>query len=727
MKDFLRKHFQGVTDGSITLYMKRKGDKYSNTKWFNLQDADIWDKLEAAALDADENGWDCYFSTCPGTRADMTQHNRLTQKHVTSIPALFIDFDTKADTSKADDAKIPDNQESAAAALKALLQPSYMVNSGHGIHAYWKLDNPLSMGEPAQKLLRSFAAKIAEKTGFKDLDISASETARILRLPGTHNHKDTPLQVSIMEDTGIIYSVDSIMNWIKPKRITIPKGTIPEGKRNSTLFTVGRSLRGQGLNDESIRKTLTEVNSKQCIPPLDDTELNKTIASVCTKSPGPNGGKGYQGGTAGYVMREIGTDEPDSGKEMNLGAFLMGLEYDRFGKPVRSINNFLTIMKTDPFYTGVRFNELKGSAEKPTPQGYEEWRDADDAASIYYIESSFDGLYSKEKHELALQNLLSLPDRKVHPVKESIQAIKWDGVNRIESFLTRWMKADDTPYVREVSRLIFAGGINRLYEPGCKFDLIPILIGTNQGEGKSTIVRWLAMQDDFFGVINMFEGQASMEQLLGVWIGEVSEMLAMARAREVETVKDFISRQTDYWRKPYEKRPAVQKRSCIMIGTTNHSRFLSDKTGNRRFLPVRVNSTGSDIFDNENELKGFIRQCWAEAKARYDAGNMPPYEDRNIISDIREAQENALEDDWRVGAIQAYLEKKPIGTRVCIRELRQFALYPTDNNLKDDKKESRELGTLMDREPDWEKMAGKARPTKCGNEYGSQYCWEKIG
>ena len=384
-------------------------------------------------------------------------------------------------------------------------------------------------------------------------------------------------------------------------------------------------------------------------------------------------------------------------------------------------------MKTDPFYTGVRFNELKGSAEKPTPQGYEEWRDADDAASIYYIESSFDGLYSKEKHELALQNLLSLPDRKVHPVKESIQAIKWDGVNRIESFLTRWMKADDTPYVREVSRLIFAGGINRLYEPGCKFDLIPILIGTNQGEGKSTIVRWLAMQDEFFGVINLFEGQASMEQLLGVWIGEVSEMLAMARAREVETVKDFISRQTDYWRKPYEKRPAAQKRSCIMIGTTNHARFLSDKTGNRRFLPVRVNSIGSDIFDNEFELKGFIRQCWAEAKARYDAGNMPPCEDRSIITEIKAAQEDALEDDWRVGAIQAYLEKKPIGTRVCIRELRQFVVHPTDNNLKDDKKESRDIGIMLDREPGWESLGSKkARPTKCGKEYGAQYCWEKI-
>ena len=68
-------------------------------------------------------------------------------------------------------------------------------------------------------------------------------------------------------------------------------------------------------------------------------------------------------------------------------------------------------------------------------------------------------------------------------------------------------KCEDTPYVQEVSRLIFAGGIHRLYQSGCKFDDMPVLIGTKQGEGKSTLVRWLAMRDEYFTEVNEFDGQ----------------------------------------------------------------------------------------------------------------------------------------------------------------------------------------------------------------------------
>ena len=705
MKDFLRKHFQGVTDGYITLWMKNKETQKSKTLWFNMNTETIWDELETAALDADATGWDCYFSTCPGGRADMSDINRLRGQDITDIPAFFMDVDTKQDATKKDK-YVPDTQAAAAAALKAAFPPSYMVNSGNGVHAYWRFDKPIPANAATKKLLSTFAARIADAIKFKDIDVKASEPARILRLPGTHNHKSIPLQVSVIDDTGITYSLDSITAWMQ-------QGMIPEGTRNDTLFRKGRSIRAKGADDAAVREQLSILNSTRCKPPLDADELNKIIVSVCTVEPGPSSGSGT-----------IGKKPADIGQEINFNSFEMNLEPDRFGKPLKSIDNFLIIMKNDAYYDGLRFNELKGSPEKKTAHGYEEWRDADDAASMYHIESNY-GLYSKEKHELALQNLLSLPERKIHPIKEYIQGIKWDGQNRIESFLPRWMKTEDTPYTREVSRLIFAGGINRLYEPGCKFDLIPILIGTNQGEGKSTIVRWLAMRDEFFGVINMFEGQASMEQLLGIWIGEVSELLALARAREIEAVKDFISRQTDYWRKPYERRPAVQKRACIMIGTTNHAKFLIDKTGNRRFLPVRVNSSSNDIFEYEYEIKEFIKQCWAEAKSRYDAGNMPPYENRSIIESIREAQEDAMEDDWRVGRVQAYLERFSTGTRVCIWELRHNALYPTDNNLKDDKKESRELGVLMDREPGWERMSKKQRPTNT-KELGPQYCWEKI-
>ena len=62
-------------------------------------------------------------------------------------------------------------------------------------------------------------------------------------------------------------------------------------------------------------------------------------------------------------------------------------------------------------------------------------------------------------------------------------------MERISTLLIKWLKCEDTDYIREVSRLIFSGGINRVYNPGCKFDDMPVFIGTKQGEGKKHICQ----------------------------------------------------------------------------------------------------------------------------------------------------------------------------------------------------------------------------------------------
>ncbi len=157
------------------------------------------------------------------------------------------------------------------------------------------------------------------------------------------------------------------------------------------------------------------------------------------------------------------------------------------------------------------------------------------------------------------------------------------------------MKAEDNEYTREVSRLIFAGGIHRLYSPGCKFDDVPVLIGTSQGEGKSTIVRWLAIHDDHFTEVTEIDGQKGVEQLEGAWICEIAELLALTKAKEQEAVKSYIARLKDKYRKPWGKNTDELPRRCIFIGTTNNEQFLRDKTGNRRFYPVKVNSKGQFI------------------------------------------------------------------------------------------------------------------------------------
>ena len=281
---------------------------------------------------------------------------------------------------------------------------------------------------------------------------------------------------------------------------------------------------------------------------------------------------------------------------------------DKDGKPLPTIENFATIMRNDAVYSAIRYNELSGCGEIHNKTKITKWSDADDANSQMYIEAKY-GLYSKDKHAAALRILFD--ERSYNPIIDIVDNIKWDGKERCKHFLSEWAKVADSDYTREVSRLIFAGGIHRLYAPGCKFDDVPILIGIRQGEGKSSLIRFLAINDAYYGEINLVEGQQAIEQLRGKWICEISELLALTKKKEQEAAKAYITRQVDSYRKPWDRNVSDLPRRCIMIGTTNSDTPLSDNTGNRRYYPVEVHCNGYDLFDHEQECRDYILQCWA--------------------------------------------------------------------------------------------------------------------
>ena len=376
--------------------------------------------------------------------------------------------------------------------------------------------------------------------------------------------------------------------------------------------------------------------------------------------------------------------------------------------------NFVRILYEDPEFSDIRFNELRNAVEDFGDKGYQSWTDTDDAKARTYIESKY-GIYNLKKFDDAFRIYAS--SKAYNPVKQIIEFQKWDGESRICDFLTKWMKADNSAYTREVSRLIFAGGINRLYKPGCKFDEMPVLVGTRQGEGKSTIVRWLALDDDFFSEVTEFEGQKAIESLEGAWICEVSELLAMTKAKDVEAVKSFITRQNDRYRMPFDRRVTDHKRRCIFIGTTNKEQFLTDKTGNRRFFPVKVYQTAQELFEREREVREYILQCWAEALVLYGDGKLKPYADSTLSEVIKERQASATQDDYREGMIRDFLEGKE---EVCIPMLWYEALGMR-SDLKPTRKDSTEIGLIMQNCEGWVKQ----KSAKKFKDYALQRYWKK--
>lgn len=414
-------------------------------------------------------------------------------------------------------------------------------------------------------------------------------------------------------------------------------------------------------------------------------------------------------------------------KEMisrNASATAAFLDLDKNGLPAETIDNFFSIMIEDEEYRNIRFNVISGRAELPkkTTSGEEivdAWDDTDDAASQHYIEDTFH-LYAPQKHQNALRMFFRA--REYNPIQDLIETIQWDGVNRVENFLHEWMKVEDTPYSREVSRLIFAGGINRLYHPGCKFDDVVVLVGEAQGEGKSTIVEWLAINPQWYGVVKHIEGKDALEEISGKWVCEISELSAFKRADDVEAIKAFVTIDRDRYRRPYDRYPQDYPRRCIFIGTTNQSQFLVDKTGNRRFYPVSVYQNGYYLRDHEEECREYISQCWAEARERLKAGNMPPFATKELVTEYKKYQDAAMEDDWRVGVIEDYLRKFGVGERVCCLQIFRECISPDQDHGNPKKAESSAIGQIMSKQRDWKRLKSTSRFGK----YGTQKGWERV-
>ena len=351
----------------------------------------------------------------------------------------------------------------------------------------------------------------------------------------------------------------------------------------------------------------------------------------------------------------------------NVNDITVQLSKDGNDKVANNIYNYKTILAEDPIFKDMTYNLM---SRLPEIRG-RKWEDADDSKTRMYIERKY-SIYSPQKLEDAIKILFS--ERGYHPLKDIIESVEWDGVERIENMLIKYMIADDNDYSREVSRLVFAGGIHRIYNPGCKFDYVPVLIGTHQGEGKSTFIRWLSLDEEYYRTISTIENKEGIEILEGAWICEIDELLALTKTKDVEAVKSYITRQVDIYRKAYERRPGPQPRQCIFIGSSNKSQFLTDKSGNRRFLPIRVTQQGEVLYAYEEECKADILQCWAEALYKYNQGELPAFPKLSLKQAILEQQNSAVEDDYRVGMIEEYIRKWNC-EHVCVLEIWERALH----------------------------------------------------
>ena len=335
--------------------------------------------------------------------------------------------------------------------------------------------------------------------------------------------------------------------------------------------------------------------------------------------------------------------------------FLSKLKRDKNGTPESDVFNCLVVLKQDPTLKGkirldefahrlVVIDDLPWRGKDETPY----WTDTDDACLRNYFATKY-LIKGKGIIDDALQEVTQ--DNKFHPVREYLKGLTWDGECRLDTLFIDYIGAEDTEYIRAVTRKWMCGAVARVMDPGVKFDTAIVLYGS-QGLGKSLILERLGRKWFNNSLVDI-KTKDALEQIQGSWIVELAE-LAPTYKNDNEIVKAFISRTSDRFRSPYGRRTEEYPRQCVFAGSTNNLMFLKDRTGNRRFWPITGDKDRKTKHSWELS-KDDIDQIWAEAFVYWSEGE-PLVLEGALEEEALRIQLSHTEGGELVGLIEEYLE-----------------------------------------------------------------------
>lgn len=436
-----------------------------------------------------------------------------------------------------------------------------------------------------------------------------------------------------------------------------PSG-IQAGGRNDKLFRKAIGMMHDGTAYETALQMIDILNKCECKPPLSGDEVLRIVRSAY-----------------GYEPEE---KEDDSIIDING----VKLEAQMSGKKkvaIKNVSNVVNILGQDALLAGrIGFDERamqiavkdklpwdRDGMEYPRP-----WITADDSNLLAYIDRVYKiNALSYYSHGLTAYS----SNERFNPIAEYLDSLEWDGVDRVSTLLHDCLGAEQSDYTAEAMRLFLREAYWRAKKPGCKADYC-LLLGGPQGLGKSTFIRMLAHRDnwanDNFNSLNT-EGSVAYERLAGSWFVEMAEMLCIRKSSAIEAFKAFVTSTCDKFRAPYARFAEDHPRACVFALTTNQEVYLSDMTGNRRFLPIECGKEPATISMFDGKFEEYINQVWAQIAAQEDGAPLLLSKDGEAARE--KLFDNHAEEDPRLGAITDWLDKHRY-ERVTVPQIMEEAL-----------------------------------------------------
>ena len=344
-------------------------------------------------------------------------------------------------------------------------------------------------------------------------------------------------------------------------------------------------------------------------------------------------------------------DEPETNLDDTLA-------YNAKGVILKNVHNVASIIRLHEEWKGVvAGNVLSGyidfrkpppwrDAQRPNIQG-KTWQDEDDIRLQMWVSKEYKLEVSKSVCNDAV--MVVAGQSLYNPVLDMLSTLKWDGIQRIPGWLTTYMGAEDSPYVRAVGTRWLIQLVARQYNPGCRADGVLILEGT-QGIRKSTGLSVLVGHEHFADNVGDINSKDAMQVLRGKWLIEIGELSSHNRA-ESGAWKRYISTPYDVYRPSYGRATIEVPRTCVFAASTNQHVYGKDETGARRDWGVRVRLVDVEGLQRDRE------QLLIEAVTRYQAGERYWLEGTEAAQQ-EERQEQARDCDAWEDAISVWVKEQ---------------------------------------------------------------------
>ncbi len=325
----------------------------------------------------------------------------------------------------------------------------------------------------------------------------------------------------------------------------------------------------------------------------------------------------------------------------------------------RCLSNLIVILENDESWRScVRLdkfsNRIAISATAPiTRDPDQRWSDTDVLKTKAWIEREYGIRPSTDDIHGAITVVADT--NSFNPLRDYLDALpapNGDQEDLLDTFLVDFFGAPDTPLTRALGAKWMISAIARAYKPGCKVDTMLILEG-KQGLKKSRFLQQLCPEKTWFtDGLSDFGSKDQAVEVEGKWIIELAEMKGFGK--ELDAIKAFITREAENYRPPYARNDIHSPRKCVFAATVNPevAGYLRDSTGNRRYWPIECTKQSPELPPATRD------RLWAEAKARFEAGERWWLEDEELIAAAEaEQQRRVILDAWHE-RIEDYVETK---------------------------------------------------------------------